>query len=108
MKVVINTSYGGFGLSKAARLYMVGLGIPLDVYAFDIPRHDPRLVQTIEDLSLNSKNSALEIQDIEGTKYWIEEYDGLETLHTPQSIPWVDAANPLIPMTKTKPPLFFE
>jgi hypothetical protein len=102
MKVVINTSYGGFGLSKAARLYMVGLGIPLDAYTFDIPRHDPRLVQAVEDLGLNAYDEFgdLEIQDIEGTKYWIEEYDGLETLHTPQSIPWVDAANPLIPKAK--------
>ena len=102
MKVVINTSYGGFGLSKAARKYMEGLGIPLDAYTFDIPRHDPRLVQAVEDLGVAAAGDFgdLEIQDIEGTKYWIEEYDGLETLHTPQSIPWVDAANPLIPKTK--------
>ena len=102
MKVVINTSYGGFGLSKAARKYMEGFGIPLDVSTFNIPRHDPRLVQVVEDLGLAAAGDfgALEIQDIEGTKYWIEEYDGLETLHTPQSIPWVDASKPLIPKAK--------
>lgn len=106
MKVVINSCYGGFGLSDdAIKLYgeLKGLNLishageyseltGLDWYVDevkeenyfcyrDIERDDPLLVQVVEQLgeAANSQYSALKIVDIPNNVEWqIEEYDGNE------------------------------
>jgi len=102
MKLVINTCYGGFGISdKAIEKYAEIKGIELerrkskwmtdgydyyykggDIFStYDIPRDDPVLIQVVTDLdeSANDWGSDLKIVDIpDGTDWQIEEYDGRE------------------------------
>lgn len=89
-KVVINNSYGGFGLSKVARKRLTELGCTDD--DFDISRHDLRLVQVVEELGKASwgKTAALSVVEIMCPEYIIEEYDGLENIKTRDGR-WIDA-----------------
>lgn len=81
MKVVINTCYGGFGLSKQAlKLYEERTG-KKDVYCWDIKRNDPILIQVIEELGLKAAGGFAELKILEipdEVNYVIEEYDGWE------------------------------
>lgn len=107
MKVVINTCYGGFGLSeKAMRRYSVlkfgvdkvvkngsgSLGyITIDneddsISEYDIDRDDPLLVQVVQELVEEADGfcSELVIKEIpDGSEWEIEEYDGRECLRKP-------------------------
>jgi len=79
MKVVINKSYGGFGLSKRATR-MMELLLP-DESQFNVDRSDPYLVKIVEYLgeAASSEFSELRIVEIpDGVKWHIEEYDGKE------------------------------
>lgn len=82
MKVVINTCYGGFGLSdEAMERYKILKGITEEVYYWDIERDDPALVQVVEEMGDASFGSfaCLKIVDIpDGIQWGIEEYDGSE------------------------------
>ena len=79
MKVVINTCYGGFGLSEKAYKY---LGLTWDGYGFGFSdRADPNLVKCVEELGkdasgLYAKLKVVEIAD--DVEWQIEEYDGIE------------------------------
>lgn len=112
-KVVINTEYGGFGLSDiAVERYgeLKGLGLH-KVYVKDselfhwqtangdvfIPglitdRQDPALIQVVEELGIDavsSPYSRLEVVEIaEGTAYRIGEYDGLEWIEERDKLDW--------------------
>ena len=89
-KVVINSGYGGFGLSPQARqMYTELTGQKFD--RWEVPRHDPALVQVVEELgqAANATAASLQVVTVEGNRYWIEEYDGCEICHTPESIEWV-------------------
>lgn len=88
-KVVINSSYGGYGLSQEAKARLKELGQEYGEY--NIPRHDPTLIQVIEDLGSDraSGNYAqLKIVEIVGRTYRIEEYDGMESVVTPNIEEW--------------------
>lgn len=91
-KVVYNAYFGGFGLSKDAQNWMRERGHP-EYAELDpkIERHNPLLVQCVEEIGdcVNAEYSELRVEAIEGNKYWIENYDGLETVHTPENIEWV-------------------
>jgi hypothetical protein len=109
-KVLLNKSYGGFGLSdKAFELYLNRSGIAYfkedydgvivyktsnpdeDLYADEISRKDPILIKIVEELGeeANSYHSDLYIDDIPpGTFYNIVEYDGMECIHTPDMYGW--------------------
>ena len=102
MKIVINTCYGGFGISdKAIERYAELKGIELerrkskwttdgfdyyhkggDIFStYDIPRDDSILIQVVIELneSANDWASDLKIVDIPDKTDWqIEEYDGRE------------------------------
>lgn len=133
MKIVINSCYGGFGLSpKGLKRYLELLGQPaffykqskynyrddcmeyerqddLDaikeelfvycttwdqgktipdfpkdtVHSSDIERHDPRLVQTVEELGSEASGRCanLTVVDIENGRWFkIDEYDGYESI----------------------------
>lgn len=107
-KVVYNTCYGGFGLSDVAMDRMVELGYHLDLnpnwkpnsksmFNFkyntggdDIPRHDPILVQVVEELGekANAEYANLAIAEVNGP-YRIDEYDGSECVMEPDDYDWI-------------------
>lgn len=93
-KVVINNRFGGFGLSKVALEYLREKhGLEVSSYqASQMDRHDIRLVDTVEALGSDVASDAyakLEVVEIEGNHYIIDEYDGSEGVETPDSIFWV-------------------
>ena len=104
MKIVINTDYSGFGLSRKAFLELRKLGHPLalketdigeswghskeirtdcyDKFCYYICRTDPLLIQVIEKLGIEESNGGcaqLKIIEIpDGIEYEIHKYDGIE------------------------------
>ena len=100
-KVVYNACYGGFSLSLPAQeLYLKKKGHapklykgkhrwdehwyinePHDVYDRELKRHDPALVEVVEELGDKSFGDCakLVIEEVDGP-YRIEEYDGRETV----------------------------
>ena len=117
-KVVINTCYGGFGITdEAMKMYLERKGIPYKMVksefstwnheyfekadpnqeqevpdTFDLERDDPVLIEVIEELGLERAAGScaeLEIEDIpKGTLYRIEEYDGREWIEYKDSVDW--------------------
>lgn len=88
-KVVINSSYGGFGLSQEAKARLKELGQEYDEWR--ITRHDPILIQVIEELGsdrASGNHAQLKIVEIVGRTYRIEEYDGMESVVTPNIEEW--------------------
>jgi hypothetical protein len=84
MKVVINTCYGGFGLSdKAEEVYRSKKGI-VDGESFwikSIPRNDPILVEIVKSMGVASFGSFSELKIVnipDDVEFQIEEYDGNE------------------------------
>ena len=83
-KIVINTCYGGFGLSDLAMRRYAEIKKIEDVntiHVYDIDRADPALVQVVEELGKKSNDiySELCIVEIpEDVSWYIEEYDGKE------------------------------
>jgi len=59
-----------------------------------IPRHHPVLVECVETLgeAANGNFANLQVFTIEGTKYLVDEYDGAESVLTPEAMEWIDAA----------------
>ncbi len=108
-KVVYNSCYGGFGLSYKAKERMGELGYEMELkpnydptskdwynrnvkyktYEGDIPRHDPILVQVVEELGeeANGECADLQITEVDGL-YRIDEYDGNESVLTPDGYDW--------------------
>lgn len=86
-KIVINTCYGGFGLSDEAIEWLESRGVD-DTY--ELSRHDPLLVECVETLGekANDQFSRLAVIEIEGNLYQIEEYDGWESVKTPENQEW--------------------
>lgn len=96
MKIVINSCYGGFGLSrKAIQMYADLKGIVLsdagwfgwdgndhpDLSPYDIERNDEVLVRVVESLGQEASNrySELKVVNIpDGIEWDIVEHDGFE------------------------------
>ncbi len=81
--VVINTCYGGFGLSdRAIKEYRDLAGLTeTDFHHRDLPRDDPYLVKVVKELggAANGPHANLKIVEIPGNVSWhIAEYDGNE------------------------------
>lgn len=83
MQIVINSCYGGFGLSdKALALYNTLANTELEYY-YDIERNDPILVHVVETLGneANDRFAKLRIVEIPDDIEWeITEYDGSESV----------------------------
>jgi hypothetical protein len=82
-KVVINTCYGGFGLSEESlEDYKKRKNITDEnFYHWDIPRDCPDLVAMVEEGGTNVDGiySELKVVDVPDDANWyIEEYDGME------------------------------
>ena len=89
-KIVYNVCFGGFGISQAAWERYVELGGKAES-GWDIERTDPILVQVVEEMGKSASGSFadLRIADLPaGTKYRIDEYDGLESIETEEDIKW--------------------
>ena len=87
-KVVINNCYGGFGLSeKAIKRYEELSGKAFPDMSWDVERHDPALVQVVEELGeeANGDCACLSVEEIPGNRYYITEYDGIEEIHCPEA-----------------------
>ena len=107
-EIVVNVCLGGFGLSNNAVIRMAELGnleaieevnsnyFNGEHYCFypnSTPRHDPVLVQTVNELQEEAygDNAELVIETIQGNKYIIHEYDGYESVQEPRHIKWIVA-----------------
>ena len=81
-KIVINTCFGGFGLSEAAEArYAQISGKSHPVYYWDIARNCPHLVQTVQELGEQAWGPHAELKIVEvpdGVEWHIQEYDGSE------------------------------
>lgn len=83
-KIVINTCYGGFGLSTKGEeeyLKIKNLYDETNFYSRDIPRDDPALVQVVEQLGSASSDSFAKLKVIEipdDVEWEIKECDGIE------------------------------
>jgi len=88
MKIVINTCYGGFGLSEQAlnmikevkRQGRLADSDP-DLFKYDFKRNDPILISVVEELKekANGNYASLKIVEIPDDVDWIiAEYDGQE------------------------------
>ncbi len=87
MKIVINTCFGGFSLSEAAFQKLKESGVPVtSVYDrwFDENRAYPPLVQIVEEMGEQANGCYAELAVIEvpdSVEWFIDEYDGLESVH---------------------------
>ena len=93
-KVAYNACFGGFGLSREAILWLGRHGIYKkypDINDLDmLPRHEPLLIQCIEELGEDVNNdisyNKIRIKEIDSDMYYIEEYCGSETVITPKDM----------------------
>ncbi len=83
MKVVINTCYGGYGLSSLATAeYEKAVGRYLPYH--EIERDDPALVAIVERLGKNAWGNYAELKVVEipdDVEWQLNDYDGVETIH---------------------------
>lgn len=91
-KILYNDCFGGFGLSEEAIAeYNKRTGNDIK-WSDDIERDDPVLVAIVEEMGSGRASGGcaeLRIIDLEpGTKYYIDEYDGRESVLTPDNIDW--------------------
>ena len=81
MKIIINTCYGGFGLSKEALALFNERSGTVNTYDTGIPRNNPILVEIVEQLGEAADGGHAELKVVEipdDVKWQIEEYDGNE------------------------------
>ena len=95
-KVVINRCWGGFGLSEFALNMLEQRGYKVNRYEFGsyldtkIDRHNEDLVEVVETLGddANGRCARLVVVEIDGYLYRIDEYDGMESIETPDTQEW--------------------
>ena len=86
MKVVINSCYGGFSLSKkgSERLNELEKNAQVDPkygFVYNTERHNPNLIKVVEELGKEANGSCANLQIIEipdGVDYTVKDYDGFE------------------------------
>lgn len=93
IKVVFNAAYGGFGLSEEGEALYNHFAGEDEFNAYEVSRHDPILVHVVETLgdAAGGDRHTLHIKIIEGNQYKIDEYDGYESVITPESMRWITA-----------------
>lgn len=93
-EIVLNGCYGGFGISKAAKKWLSERGMTKEKIE-EIDRHwptnearmDPLLIECVKTLGkkANGDHADLQIKTFRGNKIRIDEYDGIESLTTPET-----------------------
>lgn len=109
IKVVYNACFGGFSLSAKAAMRLFEMGVTelgealerekkepsnsifKDSFRPELSRHDPRLVQVVEELGeeANGSFADLQVAETSGNRYRIDEYDGNESVQEPDDIEWI-------------------
>lgn len=106
-KAVLNKCYGGFSISEEAYNWLKEHNIDEELidkhkssirgfhYGYYGPRHHPLFIQCVEELKEKASGSFanLEVVEFEGDLYHIREYDGIESIETPNSIIWTNINN---------------
>ena len=79
-----------FGLSQDERIAYNKAQSEQTWYDRDVDRHDPALVQVVEELGdkANGEYANLAIEEVSGP-YRIDEYDGFESVETPEGLDWI-------------------
>ena len=79
-----------FSSASQERIYNVTNFYVMDAVISFLNRHDPDLVAVVEALGkeVNGTFSELAIAEIDEDKYFIDEYDGRETVVTPADLCW--------------------
>ena len=83
MHIVINSCYGGFGLSDKALDMYKQLSNKSEVYSFELDRTDPILIQVVEALGAEADGHFAKLRIIEipdDIEWEITEYDGSESV----------------------------
>ena len=83
MQIVINSCYGGFGLSDKALDMYKQLSNKSEVYSFELDRTDPILIQVVEALGAEADGRFAKLRIIEipdDIEWEITEYDGIESV----------------------------
>ncbi len=108
-KVVFNRNFGGFSISKECAQWLADRGnkecIELLKRRYGVedsefygyiewtPRHDALLVMAVEELGpslAGGDGCELDVHELVGRRYYIEEYDGSESVIEPHTIPWIE------------------
>ena len=79
-----------FSSASQERIYNVTKFYVMDAVSSFLKRHDPDLVAVVETLGKEASGtfSELAIAEIDEDKYFIDEYDGMETIVTPADLCW--------------------
>ncbi len=94
--VVYNTDYGGFALSEKAMTWLEDRAVSREEMGYqgiDLNRHDQLLALCVMTLGseANGASASLRVHRLTGTKYWIDEYDGSESVVEPSTMNWITA-----------------
>lgn len=90
IKVVYNNCYGYFALSNDAIHWLSTHGVTTDIYGLNLVRHHSLLVECVEALGDKASGlySKLQVMQLQGNKYRIDEYDGKERVVEPNEAEW--------------------
>ena len=102
-KVVFNACYGGYSISLKAMKWLAENAreeiqaiakehlreYPNNAFGYhcrNIERHDPDLVRCVETLgsAANGRCAELEVRELKGNRYRIDDYDGYEGVYEPE------------------------
>ncbi len=102
MKVVYNTCFGGFSISRECAEWLAARGnlecikmlADKEFYGGldETPRHDPTLVLALEELGSEVASGScakLALHTLSDNRYYIEEYDGNEGVIEPKAVKWI-------------------
>jgi len=105
--VVFNDDYGGFSISRECAQFMASRGCQESQELFDrklgddiwlgqlhsdFPRHNPLLVLAVKELGSERASGSmarLKLHELRGEVYYIDEYDGAESVVEPHTMQWV-------------------
>lgn len=88
-KVAINCDWGGFNFSPEMIIWLASRNMPARD-ASRLERHDPLLIECVEACK---DVGDIQIVEIDDDRYFIIDYDGVETVYVPSNLPWIKVTN---------------